>query len=203
MECPSEKQKHRTMLLQFLRTQRGIAFSQLFAMTDYPHDIMPLYAEGYSLAEYLILHGGRRKYVQFLDEGLATDQWPAAVRHHYGLGDLGVLQNTWLAWVQAGFPLPAATAVAAAAPRPLPGELRRPRPEPNLIYHIRTQPTTAATVPTNGVRQTAATSPVGVQVLPVSGWHKPGAAVQPASEPQATETARPQPMEPSRQIILQ
>ena len=104
MECPSEKQKHRVMLIQFLRTQRGIAFNQLFAMTDYPRDIMPLYAEGYSLAEYLINHGGRRKFVQFLDEALATNQWSAAVQHHYGISDLGALQNTWLAWVAGRLP---------------------------------------------------------------------------------------------------
>ena len=65
MECPSEKQKHRTMLVQFLHTQRGIAFGQLFAMTEYPSDVMPLYAEGYSLAEYLIQHGGRKNLLSF------------------------------------------------------------------------------------------------------------------------------------------
>ena len=36
MECASEKAKHRTMLLQFLRTGRGLAFNQMFAMTEYP-----------------------------------------------------------------------------------------------------------------------------------------------------------------------
>ena len=121
MECPSEKAKHRTMLLQFLRTGRGIAFSQMFAMTEYPPDVMPLYAEGYSLAEYLIQHGGRRKYVQFLDDALQSDEWAAAVRRHYGPADLGTLQNTWLAWVRDGFPAAPATAVvSAAAPQALP-----------------------------------------------------------------------------------
>ena len=42
------------MLVQFLRTDRGIAFNQMFAMTEYPRDVMPLYAQGYSLAEFLI-----------------------------------------------------------------------------------------------------------------------------------------------------
>ena len=91
MECPSEKAKHRAMLLQFLRTGRGIAFSQMFEMTEYPPDVMPLYAQGYSLAEYMIQHGGRRKYVQFLDEALANNQWSAAVQRHYGMTDLAAL----------------------------------------------------------------------------------------------------------------
>ncbi len=106
MECPSEKAKHRAMLLQFLRTGRGIAFSQMFEMTEYPPDVMPLYAQGYSLAEYMIQHGGRRKYVQFLDDALANNQWSAAVQRHYGMTDLAALQNTWLAWVRDGFPAP-------------------------------------------------------------------------------------------------
>ena len=72
VEHVSEKNKHRQMLSQFLRTGRGIAFNQMFAMTDYPPDIMPLYAQGYSLAEFLIETGGRRKYVEFLDDGLKS-----------------------------------------------------------------------------------------------------------------------------------
>ncbi len=84
MEHISEKQKHRQMLIRFLHTGHGIAFGQLFAMTEYPQDVMPLYAEGYSLAEYLIDHGGRRRFVSFLAEGMGDGQWSAAVERYYG-----------------------------------------------------------------------------------------------------------------------
>ena len=66
---------------------------------------MPLYAQGYSLAEFLIQTGGRRKYVEFLGDGLQSDDWPGAVQRHYGIQDLSALQNTWLAWVRQGSPL--------------------------------------------------------------------------------------------------
>ncbi len=138
VEHASEKNKHRVMLNQFLRTGRGIAFNQMFAMTDYPADIMPLYAQGYSLAEFLIQSGGRRKYVEFLGDGLQSDNWSAAVQRHYGIQDLGALQNTWLAWVRQGSP-----PLRPRQAQPLPaGEMlaaneRRPRPEPNLIYRTR------------------------------------------------------------------
>ena len=79
VEHISEKQKHRQMLVQFLRTGRGIAFGQMFAMTEYPQDVMPLYAQGYSLAEFLIYHGGRKKFVAFLADGMRDGQWSAAV----------------------------------------------------------------------------------------------------------------------------
>ncbi len=52
-------------------------------------DVMPLYAEGYSLAEFLIQTGGRRKYVEFLGDGLKNDDWSGAVPRHYGIQGLG------------------------------------------------------------------------------------------------------------------
>ena len=140
VEHASEKNKHRTMLNEFLRTGRGIAFSKMFVMSEYPQDIMPLYAEGYSLAEFLIQTAGRRKYVEFLGDGLESENWPGAVQRHYGIKDLGVLQNTWLAWVRQGSPLlqPRNTTPALLA-----SNERRPRPEPNLIYRVRDKQTPA------------------------------------------------------------
>lgn len=104
VEHPSERMKHRKMLIQFLQTGRGIAFNQMFAMRDYPPDFMPLYAQGYSLADYLIQLKGRRAYVAFLDDGLKTGDWAGAVHRHYGANNLAKLQNTWLAWVRQGSP---------------------------------------------------------------------------------------------------
>ena len=81
---------------------------------------MPLYAQGYSLAEFLIQTGGRRKYVEFLGDGLQSDDWPGAVHRHYGIQDLSALQNTWLAWVRQGSPLmqPATSAAGVAVELP-------------------------------------------------------------------------------------
>jgi len=104
VEHESEKAKHRQMLVQFLRSYRGIPFNQMFAMTEYPADIMPLYAQGYALAEYLIQQGGRRKYLDFLADGMAAGRWAEALQKHYGIRDLNVLQNQWVAWVGQGFP---------------------------------------------------------------------------------------------------
>ena len=118
VEHISERNKHRTMLDQFLRTGRGIAFSQMFAMTEYPSDIMPLYAQGYSVAEFLIETGGRRKYIEFLGDGLQSEDWSGAIQRHYALQDLSALQNTWLAWVKQGSP-------QLTPPAPQPAGFRR------------------------------------------------------------------------------
>jgi hypothetical protein len=104
VEHPSEQRRHQQMLVQFLQTNRGLAFNRMFAMMDYPRDIMPLYAQGHSVSRYFIEQGGKRKYVNFVSEGLKTRDWPGAVRNHYGVRDLSALQTTWLEWVKQGSP---------------------------------------------------------------------------------------------------
>jgi len=114
VEHPGEQRRHHEMLIQFLQTNRGLAFNRMFAMMNYPQDIMPLYAQGHSVSRYLIEQGGKRKYVDFVGDGLKTRDWPGAVRKHYGVRDLGVLQVSWLDWVKQGSP-PLARPEAPAA----------------------------------------------------------------------------------------
>ena len=104
VEDISERSKQDRMLIQFLHTGRGIAFSQMFAMTDYPQDILPLYAQGYSLARFLIDQKGRQAFLAYVGDGMASQNWPAATNQHYGYRDLAVLQNSWLDWVKQGSP---------------------------------------------------------------------------------------------------
>jgi hypothetical protein len=255
VEHESEKAKHRRMLIQFLRTNRGIAFNRMFAMTEYPRDIMPLYAQGYAVAEFLIQQGGRRKYLDFLADGMADDHWSAAVKKHYGIEDLGVLQNTWVAWVRDGYPPLSPPKEPEKAPQLLLAAGGKPaRPAPNLIHHIRAEgqqagqaaasaayasdsapyrPGSIALVPalkspSVKLAETAgpmvpipamAVSPPGLAAksLPADGWHAAGAAPPAAlaaardsaapgpnaAGPIESQVTRPQPIEKSRQIILE
>ena len=104
VEHQSERNKQHKLLLQFLTTDRGIAFNELFAMRDYPSDILPLYSQGYSLARYLIQQGGKQKFVRYVGDGMRWNNWTKATREHYGYKSLGRLQNSWLAWVKKGSP---------------------------------------------------------------------------------------------------
>lgn len=123
VEHQSERGKQERMLIDFLRTGRGIAFSQMFVMTEYPQDILPLYAQGYALARFLIDQKGKREFLAYLKDGMSSDDWTAATERHYGYKNLAVLQNTWLDWVKRGSPLanPALgaleTIAAASKPR--------------------------------------------------------------------------------------
>ena len=88
VEHPSEISKQERNLIQFLKTGRGIPFSQMFAMKEYPPDVMPLYAQGHSLSEWLIESRGRKAFLEFVADGMRDENWPRAVREHYGFSSL-------------------------------------------------------------------------------------------------------------------
>ena len=114
VEHPVERARQHRLLIEFLTTSRGIAFPEMFAMREYPADVLPLYAQGYSLARFLIERGGRRRYVAFVGDGLSTDDWSGALGRYYGLPDVARLQGLWLDWVRQGCPAPPSAMVAAA-----------------------------------------------------------------------------------------
>jgi hypothetical protein len=104
VEHASERSKQQNMLVTFLRTKKGIAFSNMFAMKEYPPEMLPLYAQGYSLARYLIEQGGRQKFLNYIGEGLKQENWTGATKTYYGYRNLAHLQDSWLEWVKQGSP---------------------------------------------------------------------------------------------------
>lgn len=133
VEHPSERQKHEVKLREFLRSRRGIAMNKLFLMTEYPSDVLPMYAQGYSVCQFLIAQQGPRKLIEFLGDYMANPSWTLHVRNHYGYESLAELQEAWLAWVadgsgpieayvkippvSGGSPAPEPTAIASTPPR--------------------------------------------------------------------------------------
>ena len=111
VEHISERKKNHNMLIGFLggRPSRGIPFNRMFTMRNYPNDILPLYAQGYSLAKFLIRQKGRRHFINYLSDGLTKARpgielaaWDNATDQFYGYRDLSELQLAWQDWVASG-----------------------------------------------------------------------------------------------------
>ena len=102
VEHESERSKHEVKLLEFLRSHRGIAMNQLFLMKDYPADVLPMYAQGYSVCQFLIDQKGPREFIRFLGNYLRHPSWTKNLRNHYGYESLQEFQDYWIAWVAAG-----------------------------------------------------------------------------------------------------
>lgn len=108
VEHDEEKDNYRRLIRHYLRPEvkKCLPFRRMIAMKDYPSDVMPFYAQGFSVVEYLILLGGHQELVRFAEAGMKADDWDEALRTHYGFKDLGDLQkNYWIGWVAAGAPL--------------------------------------------------------------------------------------------------
>ena len=127
VEHESERAKNHQLLMQFLtsRPSRGIPFNRMFTMKQYPGDILPLYAQGYSVAKYLIALKGRRAFISYIEDGLKREAfrpghpqiWDDVTRAHYGFENLSDLQVKWLTWVKAGSDIHSAVAVQTGSSR--------------------------------------------------------------------------------------
>jgi hypothetical protein len=217
VEHRSERIKQQKMLVRFLQSQRGIAFDEMFRMKDYPRDILPLYAQGHSLATYLVAQGGKKKFVRFVGDGLQSREWRRALHAHYGFADLGALQNNWLEWVKQGSPLPVKTdqdellvarpenqTLASLGPFPRPASdatlVSHEQPAAKLVPAPRPEQGLASDSPKTGWRrvgdepQRPATGAAEMSSL-ASSDEQPVAVVNQATRPQAPQ--------PARQIILE
>ena len=105
-ENDSERQRQRVRAYQVLQNGQRIPLKTLFSITEYPADmdeVLTLYAQGYSLAEYLIQRGGKTRYLRFVAHALQNG-WDEAIRSHYGLRGASDLESRWSGWVMAGSP---------------------------------------------------------------------------------------------------
>ncbi len=109
VEHESERMRQTQLLNQVIKTTRRIPLNSLLAMRDYPkdmHQVLTLYAEGYSLADYLVGQKGeegRSIYLRFLQD--AHEQgWENAIEGHYGYKSVSDLESKWHGWIMAGSP---------------------------------------------------------------------------------------------------
>ena len=103
-ENDEERFSHDVRCRELLNAGRGIRLKGLFRMTEYPRDMIVLYAQGYSITSYLVEKGGgdrdgRQKLLRFLGEGMNgnTDQaWNVAAQRVYGFDSVDLLEEAWL-----------------------------------------------------------------------------------------------------------
>ena len=106
VEASSEQLKLQKRIWASLHRQggSGFPFNQMFAMKEYPRDVLTFYGQAHSATWFLLAHGGKPCLMKFVETGSASDDWHAALKSSYGY-DTSELQTAWLSWVQAGNPV--------------------------------------------------------------------------------------------------
>jgi hypothetical protein len=103
-ENEDERFNHDVRCRELLNAGRGIRLRVLFRMTEYPRDMIVLYAQGYSVSHYLVKKGGdgrdgRGKLLQFLGQGMqgnTMESWNAAANRVYGFDSIDAMEEAWL-----------------------------------------------------------------------------------------------------------
>jgi hypothetical protein len=99
-ETTAEMQRHEKVLQDVLDTpDRPAGLRKLFAVKEYPRDLMAFFAEGYSVTKFMVESKDRRTFLAFLAQGQKSG-WDEAVKTHYGYADVEKLEAAWLQQVK-------------------------------------------------------------------------------------------------------
>lgn len=138
VEHESEQRVQQMRLKQVLNTRDRIPLQTLLSIKEYPKDmdqVLVLYAEGYSLADYLVQQKGKQTYLKFLDDAYRNG-WDRAIKRHYGLAGVDTLEKKWTGWIMAGSPrlqLGEGEMLAANQNSEVRGLRSETRPQPRVI----------------------------------------------------------------------
>lgn len=106
IEHESERMRLRKLHDQVLGTSQKIPLRKLLEMKEYPpgqQQTLTLYAEGHSLADYLIGKTDKATYLKFLNDA-HHQGWDKALKAHFGYSKVESLEKEWDKWVVAGSP---------------------------------------------------------------------------------------------------
>jgi hypothetical protein len=104
-----ERNRHDALVRQILNTPgRMIPLRRLFTLTKYPNDVMVLYAEGYSVSDFLVGQSDRPTFLRFVAHGMRGD-WDGAARSYYRFNSVEDLERAWIQHLRDARPQPAGT----------------------------------------------------------------------------------------------
>jgi len=94
-----EKERHDRLTRQILNQGRQIPMRRLFALREYPRDVVCLYAQGFSMADFLVKRTDRRTYLLFVGHGMQHG-WDHAVQAFYGHRSVEELEQAWIEYLR-------------------------------------------------------------------------------------------------------
>ena len=95
-EDDRERAMHDRMCRDFLNHGQAAPLRRLFQVTEYQQlsNVMVLYAEGFSISNYLVARGGRQAFLGFVAAGMRGN-WDQAVQTYFHLQSVEELEEAW------------------------------------------------------------------------------------------------------------
>jgi hypothetical protein len=108
-----ERQRHDQLVRSIINKGQKIPLRTLFSLKEYPQQVMCLYAQGYSMTDYLVKRSNRQHFLAFVGRGMQAG-WDKAVQDYYGQKNVDDLEQAWLQFLREGGKTPAGGVVASA-----------------------------------------------------------------------------------------
>jgi len=107
-EDDRERAVHEQTVRQILQVPgRAIPLRRLFRLKDYPRDpnyVMALYAQGYSVTNFLVSQSSKPVFLAFVAQGMQNNgnNWDAALQTHYRYRSVEELEAAWIQYLRTG-----------------------------------------------------------------------------------------------------
>ncbi|MBM4072123.1 MAG: hypothetical protein FJ271_24830 [Planctomycetes bacterium] len=90
-----ERDRHDKLVRQILNSNRQFPLRRLFSLRDYPREVMNLYAQGFSVSDYLVQRSDRQTFLRFVAHGMQAG-WDSAAQSFYRFQSVEELEQAWL-----------------------------------------------------------------------------------------------------------
>lgn len=90
-----ERDRHDRLTRQILNKGQQIPLRRLLMLKEYPREVMCLYAQGYSLSDYLVKRSNHAAFLNFVGHGMQYG-WDSAAQSFYGHRNVEDLEEAWL-----------------------------------------------------------------------------------------------------------
>jgi len=158
-----ERDRHDQLVRSIINKGQKIPTRTLLALKEYPPQVMCLYAQGYSLTDYLVKRSSRQHFLAFVGRGTQAG-WDRAVQEYYGHKNVDELEAAWIQFLRDGRSQPAGTLVAGAKTNPAANQVAAAPVKSQVRVHLTVPPTeitpvAITAVPPNAVARGAMPSP--------------------------------------------
>jgi len=94
-----ERDRHDKLTRSILNKGQQIPLRRLLALKEYPREVMCLYAQGYSMCDFLVKRSDRKTFLGFVAHGMQYG-WDQAVQSFYGHKNVEDMEEAWMKYLR-------------------------------------------------------------------------------------------------------
>src|SRR5262249_30908484 len=94
-EDDAERERHDKLVRSILNQRQQIPMRTLLGLKEYPPQVMCLYAQGFSISDYLVKRSNRQHFLNYVAAGMHYG-WDQATKSYFGHNNVEELEQAWL-----------------------------------------------------------------------------------------------------------